>query len=148
MQEPKKILAEWFVQFAKNRDLIHRKIESIDENENVIHYKDKDLNILIGPFLGDVGEIIRQMEKGKHYAVVVFNTKDNFKKIFENWKSLAEFRFLTIYFVNPLSQKDKKWIVMPHTHSRITEEKSLKRGLMSMFEMVDEFSREDAARLE
>lgn len=148
MPDAKQALGEWFVQFARNRDLIHRKIERIEEKDGiVIFYKDREQKVLVEPFLGDVRKLFEPLDKDRHYALVVFNTKENFKKVVENWKIMSEFKFLTIYFANPLSQLDKKWIVMPYTHSRISEESSLKKGLLSMFETVEEFHAEDAGRI-
>ncbi|MFC1769250.1 hypothetical protein ACFLZX_05815 [Nanoarchaeota archaeon] len=147
MVDAKKALSDWYIHFVRNRDLIFNKIEKIDENEGIIYFKEKVQKLIIEPFIEDIKPILESMEEDKHYALVAFNTKQNLKQLLENWKELSNFKFLSVTFVNPLSQLDKKWIVIPYTHSRITEESSLKRGLITMFETVEEFKKEDVERL-
>ena len=88
------------------------------------------------------------MDKEGHYGLVILNSKENLNVIIGNWKRLIEFKNLCVYFVNPFSQLDKKWLVFPCTHNRICDENSLETGLKAMFEMVESITEEDAkARL-
>ncbi len=146
--DPRQFLEQWFYEFAKNRDLIHRKIDHIDEQHHRIYFKTYEQLVVVEPFFGDIGNMLQVLEKEKHYALVCFNTRENFKKLIEHWNSFVEFRFLTLYFVNPFSNQDKKWVVVPSTHSRIADPGSLKTGLKAMFDMVDEFMADDVNRLE
>ena len=57
--------------------------------------------------------------------------------VFDNWDKLIDFKFLSVYFVNPWSSLDKKWVIYPYTHNRIADEDSLETGLKSMFEMIE-----------
>ncbi len=41
---------------------------------------------------------------------------------------------------------DKKWILKPYVHNKIAEEKSLKTGLKSMFDMVGPIDEQDIER--
>jgi hypothetical protein len=43
-----------------------------------------------------------------------------------------------MYFVNPESATDKKWMIYPHTHHKISDPSSLKLGLESLFSTVQE----------
>ena len=52
---------------------------------------------------------------------------------------LSSLPMLSIYFVNPNSSTEKKWIIYPFTHSKITEHSALKLGLMTLFESVEEY---------
>jgi hypothetical protein len=61
----------------------------------------------------------------------------------DNWDKLIKFPSLTLYFVNPFSKLDKKWLINPYVHSKICDDKSLKTGLKSMFEMVTPLSDAD-----
>ncbi|MBS3098379.1 hypothetical protein J4209_06315 [Candidatus Woesearchaeota archaeon] len=85
------------------------------------------------------------MDVEKHISLVIFNSKNNFNAVVDNWKKFINFKYFNIYFVNPFSQLDKKWIIYPHTHNRICEESSLKLGLKSMFEMVEPIGEELAS---
>jgi len=141
MEKAKSFLQEWIINFIKSRDAVFRKLVSIEENKenfNVfVKYKDKDQIIIIEPIIEDLNKIIDKIPEDKHYGLVVFNTKNNFNSIIENWNKLIKITHLCIYFVNPDSTLDKKWIIFPHTHNRICDESSLKTGLKSMFDMVD-----------
>ncbi len=81
-------------------------------------------------------------EKG-HFALVMLNTAANFEMIIESWNKLTKFNFLTLYFVNPFSKLDKRWMVKPYVHQKICDDTSLKTGLKSMFDMVDNLSESD-----
>src|SRR3989338_9079960 len=134
-------LREWAVSYVKNKDIIAGNIEGIEENKDgfdiIVRYKDKISFFIIRPLLKDAEEIIKKMDKEGHYGLVMLNNKENLNIVIWNWKRLIEFKNLCVYFVNPFSQLDKKWLVFPCTHSRICDENSLETGLKAMFEMVE-----------
>ena len=76
----------------------------------------------------------------KTVFIITLNTKDNLSKIIENWSNLIEHQNLCIYFVNPASQLETKWVVCPYTHNKITEKASLKSGLETLFSMVEPYN--------
>ncbi|MFH1456215.1 MAG: hypothetical protein ABIF40_04670 [archaeon] len=135
----KTYLKDWIIKYVENRDLILKKIITIEKQENdlIINFKDKQQTFFIEPILNDIDNIINKLQPDKHYALVVLNTIDNFNLIIENWDKLIKFKCLCIYFVNPESNLDKKWMVYPHTHHKICDETSLKTGLKTMFETVE-----------
>jgi hypothetical protein len=55
----------------------------------------------------------------------------------KNWSKLITIPKLSVYFVNPFSETDKRWIIFPYTHHQISEQESLSNGLRSLFESVD-----------
>ena len=61
----------------------------------------------------------------------------------DNWDKLTKYTSLMLYFVNPFSKLDKKWVINPHVHSKICDDKALRNGLKSMFEMVTALSEAD-----
>jgi len=147
MEKAKSVLQEWIINFIKSRDAVFRKLISIEQNKEnfdvFVKYKDKDRYISIKPIIGNIDNIIEKLSEDKHYGLVILNTKDNFNKITENWEKLVKFKHLCIYFVNPFSTLDKKWIIFPHTHNRICDESSLKTGLKSVFDMVDPITKKE-----
>lgn len=76
----------------------------------------------------------------------MFNTTENFNMIKKEWNRFTHFPKLTFIFVNMYSSNDQKWFVKPFFHERITEKKSLKKGLQSMFKMIDAVTKEDFAK--
>ena len=143
MQDGAKIkdfLLEWTLHYLKNRDLISKKIESIEKGKDkfdaFVKYKDKDQYLSIIPQIKDLN-FLERLDKEKNHLISVFNTKENLSKIVDNWHKLIDFKLLCILFVNPWSSYDKRWIIYPYTHHRIADESSLKAGLKSMFETVE-----------
>ena len=68
---------------------------------------------------------------------ICLNSSENFSFLTKNWDKFTDLKKLAVYFVNPFSKTEKKWIIHPYTHSKITEKSSLKQGLKSMFDTVE-----------
>ena len=134
-------LAEWTVNFAKNKDVISKKIESIENGKNgfdlYIKYKDRDQYFIIMPTINDLNTTIQRINNSDYFSIVTINSKENFELLLRDWSKLVHFKFLNIMFVNPFSESDKKWIIFPHTHQKICDESALESGLKSMFATVD-----------
>ena len=134
-------LVEWVIDFARNKDLISKKIESIETNKDGfdlhIKYKDREQYFIIIPNITDFDNIIQKFNNNSYFSIVTLNSKNNLDVVIKNWNRLVQFKFLNIIFVNPLSELDKKWIVFPYTHQKVCDGSSLENGLKSMFEMVE-----------
>jgi Lhr-like helicase len=144
-----KYLLDWFVRYTKNRDLVFRKISEIKEegNKAIVVQKDgKSIHYYAVPFPEDLEKIAAGM-KEEHKGLIVYNTRENFEKLVKAWKKLSETKNLTIYFVNPFSKLDKKWIINPHVHHSISDSASLKQGLESMYVMVEPTTKEEVEQL-
>jgi hypothetical protein len=134
------ILKDWFRHFITNKDLVFRKIASIDEGKKgfdlIIKNKDGTKRyILMCPKL--TKEDIDKGSTKKDYGLVCYNTKANVECVIEHWKTLISVPGSCVYFVNPYSEGDQKWIIMPYTHDKVSEMSALKLGLMSMFQSVE-----------
>jgi len=140
-------LTEWIVDFIKNRDLIYRKVESIEIGKDgfdaYVKFKDKEQYILCYPTLDNVAEMLARINSEGHFAIVTLNTEENFNSLVKNWGEFSRYKKLSIYFVNPFSKLDKKWIIFPHTHNNICEQEALSKGIRTMFEMVEPLSEAD-----
>ena len=144
----KEFLINWIKGHIKNRDLMARSIESVEDNKNgfdvYVKHKDKEQFVIAIPIIEDINEILSKLQnKDGVYTIVTFNTHKNFKALLNNWDTLAEFSSLNMFFVNPFSNTDKRWIIYPYTHNRICDKASLSKGLKSMFDMVDPISEEE-----
>src|SRR3989338_5567917 len=139
-------LVEWTVNFVKNKDIVAKKIENIENGKNgfdlYVKYKDREQYFVIAPNIVDIDSIIQKMNNEHYFSIVTLNSKENFEIVLKNWNRLIGFKFLNIIFVNPFSELDKKWIVFPHTHHKICDESSLENGLKSMFGMVEPIEEE------
>jgi hypothetical protein len=124
-----------------------RSIVSIDKNKEgfdvYVKFKDKEQFVIAAPSLDDINGLLSKLKnKDGNYSIVTFNNRNNFKELLNNWDKLVEFRLLNIFFVNPFSNLDKRWIIYPHTHNKICDKESLEKGLKTMFDMVEPLSEE------
>ncbi len=142
-------LLDWTVKYIKNKDIISKKIEHIENGKDdfdlYVKYKDREQYFIIIPNIVDIDSIIKKINNNFHFSVVTLNSKENFGTIVKNWNRLISFKFLNIIFVNPFSELDKKWVVFPHTHHKICDEASLENGLKSMFSMVEPIEEQQLA---
>ena len=134
-------LVEWTIKFVKNKDIVAKKIEQIENGKDGfdlhVKYKDREQYFIIVSKIADIDSIIQKINDKAHYSLVTLNSKENFEVVLKNWNKLIYFKFLSIMFINPFSETDKKWTVFPHTHHKICDEPSLENGLKTMFEMVE-----------
>ena len=142
-------LADWTLKYIKNKDIISKKIEHIENGKDgfdlYVKYKDREQYFIITPNIVDIDSIIQKINNNFHFSIVTLNSKENFGTIVKNWNKLISFKFLNIIFVNPFSELDKKWVVFPHTHHKICDESSLENGLKSMFSMVEPIEEQQLA---
>lgn len=146
---PKKYLMDWFVRYVKNRDLAFRRIKEITEQDSkaIIKQKDgKEIHYYVEPFPEDFNALADSI-KEEHCGIVVYNSDGNFEKMLDAWNRLSSMPGLTIYFINPFSKLEKRWIIRPHVHERISDKESLEQGLKSMFVMVEPISEKEIEQL-
>ncbi len=134
-------LVDWAISFIKNRDIVSKKIEKIENGKGgfdlYAKYKHKEQYFIITPKIIGIDELIHRIDSKLSISIVTLNSKENFDVIVKNWRRLIDFKFLNVIFVNPFSNLDKRWIIYPYTHHRVSDESSLKTGLKSMFDMVE-----------
>jgi len=134
-------LTEWTEHYVRNKDLLTRNIQSITKNEagwtlSVIR-KDATQHFLVVPHLEDINVLLAKMQPDLNACLVVLNTRKNLDVVIQAWPELIKYPRLSIIFANPESSTDKRWIIFPHTHEKITERKALKTGLESLFLTVE-----------
>ncbi|MBI2545613.1 hypothetical protein HYV81_00340 [Candidatus Woesearchaeota archaeon] len=127
-------LKEWAVQYFRNKDIVARNIVSVEQGKDVVILKYKDHEEQIMP-LGSLEEFNEQPSQD-FIDIIVFNSHKNFKVLLDSWEHFIRFPNLKLFFINPFSEADHKWIVSPAIHHRVSDEASLKRGLQAMFDTV------------
>lgn len=139
-------MLEWTINFVKNKDIISKKIEKIENGKDgfdlYVKYKDREQYFIIVLDIIDIDSIIRRISNNAYFSLVTLNSKENFDAVLKNRSRLIGFKFLNIIFVNPFSGLDKKWIIFPYTHHKISDESSLENGLKAMFAMVEPIEEE------
>ena len=142
MDSAHSFMVEWTENFLKNKDILTKKIVSIERNKGgfdlFIKYKDREQYVSVVAELKNLDSIINKINNNSYFTIVALNSKENFEALLKNWKRLVDFKFLSIMLVNPFSGIDKKWIIFPYTHHKICDESSLELGLKSMFGTVEQ----------
>ena len=166
MDDVNSLLVDWSIRFIENRDIIRREIVNIEKNARkptdnsdsvsgtnfvgkegfdfVVYYKDKTWHFNVK--LALVEDIFTNMKEEDYIGVITLNNATNIKFVVSNWKKLVNFKFLSIYFINPFSSSDKVWIIRPYIHDKICDKASLELGLKSMAEMVNPLDTEELKR--
>jgi len=144
-----KYLADWFSRYTKNRDLLFRKISNITEEDNKVIVEQKDgkkTYYYIEPFPEDLAGLASSI-KEEHKGIVLYNSKDNFDSLLKSWNKLITVKNLSIYFVNPFSKQEKRWVISPAVHHMISDAESLELGLNSMYILVDPITKKEVEEL-
>jgi hypothetical protein len=148
MSKIKEALKKWTINFLKNKNAILQTLKRIEENkENYdlkITYEDKEVYVIVEPFIDNIERLKEKIDKNKNIILVLLNSKKSLDILIDKWGYFAEFDKLTIYFVNMFSISDKKWVIRPYLHNKISEESALKPGLKSMFNTVDSITEKEA----
>ncbi len=148
MGDAKLLLKKWALDFVKSRDAFFRKIAKIEDNsiDFTVSYKDgRQQPHFMLPHLADAPQVLSSAAHDQPVAIVTLNNKANRQQLASMWKTAAQYKLLTIYFVNPFSSGEKKWVLMPHVHDKICDDVSLAAGFNSLSELVEDISEEEAA---
>jgi hypothetical protein len=70
-------------------------------------------------------------------VLVCLNKKENLVFVISNWQHLIKNPKLKIVFANP--NINQQWSLIPYTHNAISDPKSLKLGLKSIFDTIPEY---------
>jgi len=136
----KESLKEWYIKYRKNRDLMLKKIDEVINKDDNVVIKNKDGTeevIIIHSDVASIKDILKPFDKENHIITVVLNKKAHIGILLKEWEHLIKYPGLTVMFVNPDASTDKKWLVKPAIHDRITEKAALKRGIISIAEAVE-----------
>ena len=145
----KSYMVEWTINYLKNKDLFAKNIVSIERHndELCVKFKKGEQFYLMLPTIHDVDELIQKIREKRNLAVIVLNSKENFQLITQNWKRFIDFEQFTIFFINPFSNLDRKWILCPYVHNKICDDASLVNGLKSIFSTVEMITEEQLHNL-
>ncbi len=131
-------LKSWLITYIKHRNINTKSIVSIDDAKKglvVVKYVDKEVFYPLKETLEDF--VFLKNFEGKHIDLVVLNKVANLKILLKNWEELSQKTGLKVIFVNPYSKSDKRWIIIPYIHNRISDKKTLSVGLKTLFESVE-----------
>jgi len=138
------------VRHIKNKDLLFRRIDNVEEGEDLVVVSLKDgqkCAHLVEPSLSTL-DSLSVMNEYSCCSVTCYNTIQNFEFLIKNWDALVRFkRNFSISFVNPFSRSEKRWAIFPTTHDMVTERPALRRGLKILYDTVEETSEQELLKL-
>ena len=131
------LLKDWALVYVRQKDVVRKSIKSVEDTSDgfKVIEESKAVAFVILPFF-DESVLDKDFGSGS-FNVIVLNSVRNLNFLISNWKFFSSFRNLCIFFVNPKSLGDSRWIVCPFTHSGVADKFSLSKGLNSLFEQVD-----------
>ena len=139
-------LKEWIIQFLKNKDIFQKKIVEMKSESSPMEviYKDKKVLIFTQQD-ANFTELVDALEasnkdESMNITLICPNKRNNLNELIKHWQRIIDFPRFNMYFINPDAAGDKKWIIAPYIHSKISDPSSLKLGLETMFETVEEVS--------
>lgn len=133
-------MLDWFVEYRKYRDLMFRKINSIESLDFIVKISLKNGTSEFAKAFDNIIDsfvYLKNFSESDVISCIVENKKISVKCLIDNWSKFIKYKNLTILFVNQDSLLEKKWIIKPYVHDRITEKSSLKIGINSMASNVD-----------
>jgi hypothetical protein len=147
-----KNLKQWVIDYKKSKDIILKRIKSIDDNmsKKQINIKNIDIQKFCIIFkdnnsednyilenLGEFTPILKEYSEKDFICISIPNYKNNIKILIEEWKLFNKYPNLTIIFINENSLNEKRWLIKPYVHERICDNSSLKLGIESVSSNVD-----------
>lgn len=142
-------MIEWTRNYIQAKDAVLQNILKIQTENNglAVTFKNRKEFLYVQPILPDEDKIRALLDKNPYLTIVVINSQENLGTLIENWKRLIDYQQLSIIFINPFSSLDNKWSINPYIHNKICDNASLKTGLKSMFETVEEITEESFSSL-
>lgn len=117
-----------------------RKIENLEEKENIIIINNKDGTkeiCIVEEISSSYSQILKKYNKTDRLFIITLNKKSNIELMIKEWDDIIEYSGLTMMFVNPNITNDNKWILKPAVHNKITEREVLKTGIYSLSENIE-----------
>jgi len=128
-------ILDWTEAYLKYKDSIQRKIKILKkfslQNEIVCEMKDDSIHKYL--CVDDLSNLKASDIKG--YRVSCLNSKKNLDWLISNWQELKSLDSV-FFFANP--QKAVHWSINPRIHDGITDKSSIKSGLNSLFDSIQE----------
>ena len=137
---PLESIKEWYIHYINNRNIILKKIDNLDDSQDniIISYKDgsRETAVIIKD-ITSIYAIIKELKAIEKITIVILNKKNHINIMIKEWEKLLNYKKLTIMFVNQNSTNEKKWMIKPFIHDRITEKPALRSGIISLANNVD-----------
>jgi hypothetical protein len=134
-------LRAWAVQSLRARSIFSQAGHAIEERTegfDIIIRKPEGIQYCLIQERLDAEAILARAE-GRRLLVITANTRENLEELIRQWSRLVPLQGLTVMLANPHAAGDQRWAVAPAIHHLITEPASLRRGLQTLFEGVEEW---------
>ncbi len=126
---------EWYVIYARHKDLLQKRITDIKEQGDriIVTYKDHVEQVHLVEKLSSF-DLKELGDPDGYHHLVLANTLANVSAVVKEWKALVGYPHLKIIFYNP--EAKEKWILWPAVHDKVAEPDMLEDGLKGLSEHV------------
>lgn len=129
-------ILEWTSVFIDNIDSFRKDIKKKEICGNEITCVSGSKGALKYIAVEKLEESVLSKIKEGNIILSCLNTKENLSFVTKNWDEFIKNKNLKIIFANP--ELNVQWSLIPYTHNLISEPKTLKLGLKSIFDSVPE----------
>jgi hypothetical protein len=138
-----RFLEDWMITLLKSRDAFKKEIVSIEKQQGffAVNCRDKVKHFFVLPLLED--SFRARVADDAYVGIITLSNKRNIRYLADKWNLFCTMRNLSIYFVNPLSDNEKLWIIMPYVHSKVCDEKTLEAGLLALAENTGQITEQE-----
>lgn len=86
MERSHTLLVKWTIDFIRNKDIIFKKIECIENGKDgfdlYVKYNDRNQYFIIMANIDNIDLIIERLNNEHYFSIVTLNSKNNFDVIF------------------------------------------------------------------
>jgi hypothetical protein len=127
--------------------MLRKDIQSIDKGTEgydvALRCKSRVRYIMAIQELGAHEGVLDMIKNTQELTIITINSKTNIAFLVDSWKELSVIPTLTLIFINPFSESEKKWLIKPYIHNMISEPAALKSGIKAMASTVDYVSEKE-----
>ncbi|MEM4267818.1 MAG: hypothetical protein QXK37_03210 [Candidatus Woesearchaeota archaeon] len=147
-----KYLMEWTKALVQHMDAFEKSIVEMKKDGKrlyVTHKKKEQIFLMLPELDNHLSDVLEHAKNKETFiSIVTLNTKDNLDKLVKCWAKLSEYPRIKIFFINPYSETERKWVICPFSHSRISDDNNIKAGLLSLFQTVEPVTEDVKRRME
>ncbi|RME77629.1 hypothetical protein D6774_03770 [Candidatus Woesearchaeota archaeon] len=145
---PREYLLEWLEEFLKHKDVMLRRIVEIQRKDDRLLVKEKERTITyVVCSQDDLLEKVRSFTPCDAFGIALYNTAENIETFIKVFDELAKYKQLIVHFINPFSEMQKRWTIIPHTHAKIADPQSFEMGIKSLAEGVEQITKEELLQI-
>ena len=125
-------MKDWIIHYVETKDVFTKKLKKYDIKDDIIEFDFGNHNHFY-LFQKDLNqEIVGKAKKFDKKTIVCEKNEKNFDFLINNFEDLASISKLILIFLD--KNKSRKLLLNPQAHHRISDPKTLKQGIKSLWD--------------